>query len=178
MHLTFVIGGARSGKSAFAQGLARQRGGDAVCFAATLREEMADAEMQQRIRRHRNSRPATWPTITLDDHWRETLRIMGRAQVILLDCLSLFVSGTLFMGDSVPANAEDEAAGLMNDLLAAMRDTTADWIVVSNEVGMATVPEHPAARAYRDALGRANQIIMREADEAYLLIAGVPLRVR
>ncbi|MFC1466751.1 MAG: bifunctional adenosylcobinamide kinase/adenosylcobinamide-phosphate guanylyltransferase [Candidatus Brachytrichaceae bacterium NZ_4S206] len=178
MHLTFIIGGARSGKSAFAQDLARQRGGDAVCFVATLREDVADAEMQRRIRRHRAGRPATWPTVALDDGWRTQLRAIADVRVILLDCLSLFVSGALFMGSHLPANAEDEAAVLMDDLLAAMHDSAADWIVVSNEVGMAIVPEHPAARAYRDALGRANQIVMRAADEAYLLVAGAPLRVK
>ena len=178
MRLTFVIGGARSGKSAFAQELARQCGGDAVCFVATLREDFADAEMQQRVRRHRANRPATWPTVALDDRWRAQLRAISGARVILLDCLSLFVSGALFMGGDPPANAEDAAAALVGDLLAAMRDLSAHWIVVSNEVGMSTVPEHPAARAYRDALGRANQMVMRAADEAYLLIAGAPLRVK
>ncbi|MCS7055558.1 MAG: bifunctional adenosylcobinamide kinase/adenosylcobinamide-phosphate guanylyltransferase [Thermoflexales bacterium] len=178
MHLTFVIGGARSGKSAFAQDMARIRGGDAVCFVATLREDIADAEMQRRIQRHRANRPATWPTVALGDHWREQLRAIGNPRVILLDCLSLFVSGALFLGNDPSANAEDAAAALVDDLLTIMRGSTANWIVVSNEVGMATVPEHPVARAYRDALGRANQIVMRAADEAYLLIAGAPLRVR
>ncbi|BCX05376.1 MAG: adenosylcobinamide kinase/adenosylcobinamide phosphate guanyltransferase [Candidatus Roseilinea sp.] len=178
MHLTFIIGGARSGKSAFAQHLAQQRGGDAVCFVATLREDIADAEMQRRIQWHRAARPATWPTVALDDRWRERLRAIAGVQVVLLDCLSLFVSGALFTDGDLPANAEDEAAALTDDLIAAMRDSPADWIVVSNEVGMATVPEHPAARAYRDALGRANQIVMHAADEAYLLVAGAPLRVK
>lgn len=178
MRLTFVIGGARSGKSAFAQELARRCGGDAVCFVATLREDIADAEMQQRIRRHRANRPATWPTVALDDRWRTQLRAISGARVILLDCLSLFVGGALFMGGNPPANAEDAAAALVGDLLVAMRDSSAHWIVVSNEVGMSIVPEHPAARAYRDALGRANQMVMRAADEAYLLVAGAPLRVK
>ncbi len=178
MHLTFVIGGARSGKSAFAQELARRYGGDAVCFVATLREDVADAEMKQRLRRHRANRPETWPTVALDDRWRAQLRAITGARVILLDCLSLFVSGALFMGNDLPANAEDETAALMDDLLAAMHDSGANWIVVSNEVGMGIVPEHPAARLYRDALGRANQMVMRAANEAYLLIAGAPLRVK
>jgi adenosylcobinamide kinase/adenosylcobinamide-phosphate guanylyltransferase len=178
MHLTFVIGGARSGKSAFTQALAHRRGGDAVLFVATCREDDADDEMKQRIQRHRASRPITWPTITLGDDWRDQLLAAPVARVALLDCLSLFISGALFMSAQAPTDAEDRADALACELLAVVRNTSADWIVVSNEVGMAGVPEHVAARAYRDALGRANQAIMRTADEAYLLVAGAPLKVK
>jgi adenosylcobinamide kinase/adenosylcobinamide-phosphate guanylyltransferase len=186
MHLTFVIGGARSGKSLFAQQLAQQRGEERAVFVATLRET-DDPEMQQRIARHRVARPARWPTIVLDAAWRDQIHALPICDIALLDCLSLFISGQLFMTEDAPTRAasacdvasiEDHAEALTNDLLAAMHTRSIDWIVVSNEVGMATVPEHPQARAYRDALGRANQVIMRAASEAYLLIAGAPMKVK
>jgi adenosylcobinamide kinase/adenosylcobinamide-phosphate guanylyltransferase len=181
MHLTFVIGGARSGKSTFAQQLAQQRDEARTVFLATLRET-DDPEMQQRIAHHRAARPDTWPTIVLDAAWRDQIRALPVCDIALLDCLSLFISGELFMAEHASArdvaSIEDRAEALTNDLLAAIHTRAIDWIVVSNEVGMATVPEHPQARAYRDALGRANQVIMRAASEAYLLIAGAPMKVK
>ena len=177
MPLTFIIGGARSGKSVFAQQLAQQRGNGRVWFVATLRES-DDDEMQRRIKRHQASRPAAWPTTVLGDAWREQLQTAPPMHVGLLDCMSLFVSGALFMREHAPTDAEDVAESLTHDLLAAMRGTMMDWIVVSNEMGMSVVPESASARAYRDALGRANQTLMRAADEAWLLVAGAPVKVK
>jgi len=180
MHLDFILGGARSGKSKFAEQLALKRGGvDGVWFVATLRDT-TDAEMQRRILRHRAGRPASWPTTVLDDAWRTQLSAPPRARVAVLDCLSLFISGVLFMIEPSPvdADAEDAAESLTLELLAAMTRTRIDWIVVTNEVGMGVVPEHAGARAFRDALGRANQTMMQAATEAWLLVAGVPLKVR
>ncbi len=184
--LTFIIGSARSGKSALAQQLANMRGGEGVLFVATLRETietLADAESVARIARHRADRPATWRTLVVGDHPSKEIEKMLEihpARAVLLDCLSLLISGALFMGESVPADAESQAERVAHELLSVYRAGSAvcDWIVVSNEVGMSVVPDSAIARAYRDALGRANQTIARAADEAWLTVAGLSTRMK
>ncbi len=181
--LTYITGGARSGKSSFAQRLALERAGDAVLFVATLRETEAvlqDIEMQTRIARHRAARPAAWATLLLGD---DLSRIASTAQstnvrCVLLDCLSLFVSGALFMGTELPPRPEDAAHAAAERLLSALRSCNVNAIVVSNEVGLGVVPDNAWARAYRDALGRANQLLAAAADEAYLLVSGLPLKLK
>lgn len=198
--LTFILGGARSGKSRLAQSLAIERAGDAVLYVATLRETpevAADAEMQARIARHRAQRPAAWRTLVAGDTpGRDILRALQSTQtddsaghsgpkipnpkprIVLLDCLSMLISGALFMGEAIPANVEDRAVDVADALLDAWRAGGCDWIVVSNEVGLSVVPENAWARAYRDALGRANQRVAQFADEAYFVAAGLPLRLK
>jgi len=181
--ITFVLGGARSGKSAFAQHLAFEIGGEAVLFIATLRETeavRADPEMQQRLARHRAVRPSAWRTLVLEDDLAVIARALETAptRCVLLDCLSLYVSGALFMSEVLPADVEDRAAQLAESLVMFARATACPWVIVSNEVGMDVTPPSPAARAYRDALGRANQIVARHADRAFLIVAGLPLRLK
>lgn len=181
--LTFVTGGARSGKSAFAQNAALARAGDNVLFVATLRETDAvrdDAEMRSRIARHQASRPASWRTLVLGDDLRAIAQAVHeqRARCVLLDCLSLYVSGVLFMDSQPPAQPEDAAGEATQRLLSALRATGVDAIVVSNEVGMGIVPDNAWSRAYRDALGRANQLLAASADAAYLLVSGLSLRLK
>jgi adenosylcobinamide kinase/adenosylcobinamide-phosphate guanylyltransferase len=179
-RFTFILGGARSGKSAYAQTLAGQRAGDDVLYVATLREtaEVAhDIEMQQRIAKHRASRPSTWRTLVVgDDPCPEinTALQVTPAKLVLLDCLAMLVSGRLFMDEAMPTDAEDRASQLAESLIALQHHSNIDWIVVSNEVGLSVVPDNAFARAYRDALGRANQRIAAHADEVYFLVAGLP----
>lgn len=182
-NLTFVLGGARSGKSAFAQSLAQSRAGDRVLFLATLRETreaLDDPEMQQRIAWHRAARPATWRTHVVDDDLRAVADAIAQsgAACALLDCLSLYISGRLFMQAELPANPEDAACAATEALLDVYRASDVPWIIVSNEVGMGIVPDNPWARAYRDALGRANQIVAQAADEAFFIVAGLPIRLK
>jgi adenosylcobinamide kinase / adenosylcobinamide-phosphate guanylyltransferase len=181
--LTFITGGARSGKSAFAQRLATERAGDAVLYIATWREteETArDTEAQRRIARHRASRPTTWTTLVLEDE----LNVIPRAaqshgsHALLLDCLSLYISGTLFMHPEPPVDAEDAAADAVERLLNVLRETDRACFIVSNEVGLGIAPDNALARAYRDALGRANQIAAAAADEAFLMAAGLAVRLK
>ncbi len=181
--LTFILGGARSGKSAFAQRLATERGGDAVLFVATLRETEAmrhDAEMRARVARHQATRPQAWPTFVLGDDIAalgEAARV-NRVRCVLLDCLSLYISGAVFMQPELPAAPEDATADATNRLLDLIHTTDADWIIVSNEVGMGVVPDNAWARAYRDALGRANQMMASAADVAYFVVAGLPMTLK
>lgn len=181
--LTFITGGARSGKSAFAQRLAHTRAGDAVLFVATLRESEAvlqDGEMRQRIARHQSSRPQSWGTLVLGDDLSAIAHAVHehQARCVLLDCVSLYISGVLFMDSALPSQPEDAASDAAQRLLDELRAIGADAIVVSNEVGMGVVPDNAWARAYRDALGRANQLLAAAADEAYMLVSGLPLKLK
>ncbi|MCS6773983.1 MAG: bifunctional adenosylcobinamide kinase/adenosylcobinamide-phosphate guanylyltransferase [Anaerolineae bacterium] len=181
--IAFVLGGARSGKSAFAQRLALERGGEQVLFVATLRETDAiqnDPEMQRRLARHRAERPTHWHTVVLADdlHVISAALLEREARCVLLDCLSLYISGCLFMGETLPPDPEQAAADATKALLNAIRATACPWVIVSNEVGLSVAPDNAAGRAYRDALGRANQIVAQAADEVYLLVAGLPLRLK
>lgn len=181
--LTFILGGARSGKSAMAQRMAHERGGDAVLYLATYRPsaDHNDAEMQRRIAKHRADRPNTWPTAIIDAAPAPSIAAairQHRPRVLLLDCLSMLVSGALFMGDDLPTDPEAEATQVVEAMLQTYAESDCEWVVVSNEVGLSLVPEHPASRAYRDALGRANQVLARAADAVYFVIAGLPQRLR
>ena len=176
--LTLILGGARSGKSSYAQRLAHERGGDDVLFVATA--QALDDEMQSRIEAHRRDRPAAWRTLEAPLYTGEAIARAGASAIILVDCLTLLVSNVvLALPESAsPAQAEAAALAEVDELLAAYRRGTASWIVISNEVGLGLVPPYPVGRTYRDALGRANQHLAAEADEVLFLVAGIPMKIK
>lgn len=181
--LTLVTGGARSGKSQFAERLAR-RCRQPVLYVATA--EVGDDEMRDRVRVHQERRPAGWQTL-------EARREIGAAlaaiptppATVLLDDLGLLVTNHLLdlcgPADPTAETARDLDAALGSEidaLLRAQADGGWDLIVVTNEVGLGIVPATPLGRVFRDALGRANQALAARADEVYLLVAGLPLRLK
>jgi adenosylcobinamide kinase / adenosylcobinamide-phosphate guanylyltransferase len=164
-ELIFVTGGARSGKSSFALEKARELGGDTVTFVATA--ERSDDEMMDRIAHHQLERPSAWKTIEAP---REVLIADLKSKVVLLDCLSLFVSNLLLDG-------LDESV-ILERTQNILDSKTQTLIVVSNEVGMGLVPEYPLGRQFRDVLGRANQLVARASTQAFFLVSGIPLRLK
>ena len=176
--LTLILGGARSGKSAYAQSLAAERG-RAVLYVATA--EPGDAEMAGRIAAHRAGRPSSWRTLEATRYVGEAIRAAaGEADLILLDCLTLLATNVIVPLPE-PIGAREAEAALdaeVNALLAACRASSAEWIVISNEVGSGLVPPYPLGRVYRDALGRANQRLAAAADEVLFLVAGLPLKLK
>jgi adenosylcobinamide kinase / adenosylcobinamide-phosphate guanylyltransferase len=178
-RLCLILGGARSGKSAYAQRLAQEWGGDHVLFIATA--EAWDEDMAQRIARHQQERPAAWRTV-------ETPRQVGRAialhlydtPVVLVDCLTLLVSNTLLHCGTSPDPTAAEAAVQeeVTELVQTCQMTAATYIVVSNEVGLGLVPDNPLGRLYRDLLGRANQTLAARAEAVYFMVAGLPVDVK
>jgi len=170
MPLTVLLGGARSGKSALAVELARSSGRDVV-FVATA--EAGDAEMAERIARHRTDRPAAWRTIEEPVHLRAAVARAPAASAVIVDCLALWVANLQEKGWDADAIAA-EAAAAARELAA--RDAS---IVVTNEVGMGIVPATTLGRTFRDLLGRVNTVVVREAGRAYLVVAGrtLPLEV-
>jgi adenosylcobinamide kinase/adenosylcobinamide-phosphate guanylyltransferase len=165
-----VLGGARSGKSSFAERLAADCG-QPVLYVATA--TAGDDEMAERIRLHQAQRPAGWRTLEasreLDVAVPEALR---DARTVLVEDLTLLLSNLMLELHS--SAAEARAIAEFDVLL----ELPADVIVVSNEVGLGIVPPTPLGRVFRDALGRLNQHAAARSSEVYLLVAGLPLRLK
>ena len=167
--LIFITGGARSGKSAFAQKLANNLS-KRVTYIATAGAR--DKEMELRIKIHRKNRPPHWRTIEQEKNITEVLSLAAeKSEVILLDCLTLLISNLLL---SVRKDVLKEIRQLVNKI----REIKATVLIVSNEVGMGIVPDNRLARKFRDMAGRANQIVAQAADEVYLVVSGIPIKVK
>ena len=175
--LILVTGGARSGKSSFAEKLAKETNKD-VTYVAT--SQALDEEMTLRIEEHKKRRPRNWKTIEEPLNASSVIEKEGKAdRVILLDCLALLVANLIFSkGDSTSELIDQAVLNEIKTLAKISKDVQASVIIVTNEVGMGIVPEYPLGRAYRDTLGKANQILASEADEVYLLICGIPVNVK
>lgn len=174
-----ILGGARSGKSRFAQQLARQVAGDDVLFIATA--EAGDDEMRERIAMHQRSRPESWSLLEAPTAVGEALNNANRAfGAVIVDCLTLLISNVMLAADdSVPAReVERQVDREVECLLAACVRAAGVVIIVSGEVGMGLVPDNPLGRFFRDLHGRANQRIAVECDAVYQMIAGIPLDVK
>lgn len=175
MGYTFVLGGARSGKSSFAEQLALRMSeihSMNVTYVATA--QVSDDEMQERIHRHRSGRPPQWDTaeIPLDvSTWLQTERA---PQVILIDCLSLLLNNWMFLDGC----EEEQVFARIDQLVVEMTETKHQVIVVSNEVGQGIVPRDGVSRRYRDWLGVMNQKVAQCAEKVIWVVAGIPVDLR
>ena len=159
---TLLIGGARSGKTATAERLARASGAPVVYLATG---EPGDEEMADRIARHRSDRPGGW--ITAEEP-RDLIGAIGQLPddvFVVVDCLTLWLANRLEASDDALLGEAVAVAG-------ALADRPGDGAVVSNEVGSGIVPVDAATRRYRDLLGRVNGVFRADAAEAYLCVAG------
>jgi len=169
-----VLGGARSGKSAFAVNLAR--GYKRVTYLATARVQ--DAEMAERVKRHRQIRPASWQTIESPSHAdKRILELAGSTDLVLLDCLTLYVTNLLLDGNQKEAK-EPYILEEIERLCHASKDVSYDVIMVSNEVGLGIIPADPLGRQFMDIAGLVNQQVAREAEAVYFLVAGIAKRIK
>ena len=182
-RLILILGGARSGKSAFAERLAANSG-RSVAFIATA--TAGDEEMRQRIIRHRAARPVTWHTIEEPlDLASAVLRAGEVADVLLLDCITLWLNNLFAQRGGGHESEEgsyetdrlfDEAAIEATEALlraAQSLEPGKSLLIVTNEVGLGIVPAYPLGRLYRDTLGIVNQRLARAADRVYVMIAGM-----
>ena len=170
-----ILGGARSGKSHFAQQLAKKLS-DKVLFVAT--GEALDEEMQARIAEHKKARPKSWRTLEISTGiGKEIKKQIGDAEMVIIDCLTLLVSNLLRDEPAYP-EAEKRVTTEIDELLACMDKLDASFIIVSNEVGMGLVPETRLGRIYRDLLGKVNRLIAQHANEVYFMVAGMPIEVK
>jgi adenosylcobinamide kinase/adenosylcobinamide-phosphate guanylyltransferase len=174
-QIILLLGGARSGKSRYAQQLAGQLD-DKVLFVAT--GEPLDQEMLNRIAEHRKSRPESWRTLEIPIGIGKAIeKGIGNAEVVVIDCLTLLVSN-LLRDEPGYLEAEKRVTSEINELIAVMDRFDVSFVIVSNEVGMGLVPESKLGRIYRDMLGKANQLIASHATEVYLMVACLPVRVK
>ncbi len=172
--VTLIVGGARSGKSAQAIVLARQveNFSERAFFVATA--EPLDDEMRARIAHHRATRPAEFQTVEEPLQLVEVLQALeGRADIVVLDCLTLWISNLLHRG--LPDEGIMAAA---DTLVESLQSASFASVVVSSEVGSGIVPENPLARRFRDLLGWTNQKVAARAGSVLLMVAGYPLRVK
>jgi adenosylcobinamide kinase/adenosylcobinamide-phosphate guanylyltransferase len=164
-----VLGGARSGKSSFAERLATESG-LAVVYVATA--TAGDSEMAERIAMHRAQRPAAWRTLELPTGIADGVAAdLSEGVIIAVEDLTFLLSNLMADDES---QAESHAIAEVTALLAL----PADIILVSNEVGMGLVPPYPLGRRFRDALGRVNQFAAAACGEVYVLFAGLPLQLK
>ena len=167
-----VTGGARSGKSRYAEALARHFGGEEVAYIATL--EPSDDEMTRRIAQHRARRSARWKTVETRLEVAKVIQEV-EAEVILLDCLSGFVSNLLLEYETKgEVAATDAISKAVEGVISTVQSSSKTVIIVSNEVGSGVVPAYALGRWYRDALGTANARVARVADAVILMSVGIP----
>lgn len=172
-RLVFVTGGARSGKSGFAEGLAVESG-LALVYIATA--TAGDPEMAERIGRHRDSRGDGWLTVEEPLDIAGALDgLSGKGHAVVVDCLTLWLANTMMdFGDDFEVVAREKADRLAD----ALKIFDGVAVVVSNEVGLGIVPDNALARRFRDAAGAVNRIIAAASDEVYLMVSGIPVRIK
>jgi adenosylcobinamide kinase/adenosylcobinamide-phosphate guanylyltransferase len=180
--LVLILGGARAGKTRFAERLAA-RHGDRVCYVATA--EAGDDEMRARIAAHRNARPGGWLTVEAPRDAAGALTGIERPDAVLLDCLTVWTSNLLLdrlapeaLNERMVSAAEREVRDAVAALLDWQGATRVPLYIVSNEVGLGVVPAYPLGRVFQDVLGRLNQRVAAAADEVYLVVAGLALPLK
>jgi len=166
--ITFITGGARSGKSSFALKIASKRGRKKAFIATS---EPIDEEMKNRILRHKKERPPDWTTFEEPIDISALINNIKRDyDSILIDCLTIWLSNIFHRGLNKDTT--------INGLISALREPPSDIYIVSNEIGMGIVPESPTTREFRDMAGRLNQMIASIADEVYLVVSGIPIKIK
>ena len=171
-RIVYITGGSRSGKSGYAQQLAEGHAGD-LLYVATA--EIRDAEMNERVSRHRAERGERWHTLEEPLRLADTVPdAAGGCGAVLVDCLTLWLSNLLEQhGDDA-----EQIAVATDELLAALRALEATTYLVANEVGSGIVPENHLARSFRDLAGIMNQQVAAGADEAWLVVSGLPMKLK
>lgn len=170
-ELIFIIGGARSGKSRYAVKLAKKTGKEVVFLATGIAK---DEEMKNRIKLHRESRPSSWRTIEEGkDPLGVLINLKENYKVVILDCLTFFISNLLLDGVKEKLILKE-----IKRLAEITLKNDYKLIIVSNEVGEGVVPHTQSGRDFRDIAGMANQIIADYAQEVYLMMAGIPLKLK
>lgn len=183
-RIILVTGGARSGKSSFAEQLIAGIGGD-IAYIATA--QALDGEMEDRISKHRLQRPSSWQTFETPTQPSAVIADEGqRRTAMLLDCLTVMITNRMLVraidwDQPTVAQLNAVEADVMAEIeavIAAAETSRADLVAVTNEVGYGIVPIAPLARFFRDCAGRVNQRMAAAASEVYLVVSGIPVRIK
>ncbi|MBI9043201.1 MAG: bifunctional adenosylcobinamide kinase/adenosylcobinamide-phosphate guanylyltransferase [Anaerolineaceae bacterium] len=176
--LMLLTGGARSGKSSFAEKLAADNG-KKVLYVATA--YAGDEEMKERIVVHKAQRPDHWDTLEAQKNVGAAVKAYtGEFEIVLLDCMTMLTSNVIFSLPE-PFTLEQVQAEMqfeLDALVAAFQESHALWIIVTNEVGLGLVPDNYLGRVYRDVLGFANQRLAKIADEVLFMVSGIPMKIK
>jgi len=183
--IILVTGGARSGKSSFAEKLVADLGKKIAYIATAI---PFDEGMKDRIKKHRSSRPANWTTYEIyKDIYKYIDEISEKHDAILLDCVTILVTNLMFENNEI--NWETVNRGKIDEierdiklqvdfLLNGIRNTSLKCVLVTNEVGMGIVPENRLSRVFRDIAGRINQFAAAKSDEVYFTVSGIPMKIK
>lgn len=176
--LIFILGGARSGKSIFADRLAKTFN-KKVVYIATFPED-GDEEMLERIKEHKKMRPKEWKTHEIEKADDIILNVRKtKNSIILIECLTILISNLLFKShEKYTEETEESAINKIEKLITSIKNSDNTTIIVSNEVGQGVVPMNKLARRYRDILGKANQLMAKNANEFYVMFAGIPVEIK
>ncbi|MFA5271408.1 MAG: bifunctional adenosylcobinamide kinase/adenosylcobinamide-phosphate guanylyltransferase [Candidatus Omnitrophota bacterium] len=170
--IIFILGGARSGKSTFAIKLAKDSGKKKIAFIAT--GQALDEEMEKRIMLHKRVRPVNFKTFEEPCDVEVLLKkITGKFDLIIIDCLTLFVSNLL-----LKKYKEEEIYKKMGDILTLLNKINAKTIIISNEVGLGIVPASKLGRDFRDIAGKVNQLTVQQAKNVFFMVSGIPWRIK
>lgn len=182
--LILVTGGARSGKSTYAEKLVKEHGNEVMYIATSI---PFDDEMKDRVRKHRERRPDNWHTFEGYSDLKKVYDNHDSFQVILLDCVTVMITNLLFEKagedfDSLDSNKiniiEKNIMDEVEDFISAVKRNPETAVLVTNELGSGIVPEYKSGRVFRDIAGRVNQYIASMADEVYIAISGIPLKLK
>lgn len=184
-RIVLATGGARSGKSTFAEKYLEERY-EQVSYIATA--IAFDDEMRARIAKHQAQRPSHWETFeAYKDLDRLVTQIDSRSKGCLLDCLTILVTNWMMDDTRIDWDRpepeavnrlQSEILSAVGELLETLKGLELTMVFVTNELGMGIVPENPMARAFRDIAGRVNQLVASQADEVYLLVCGLPMTLK
>lgn len=174
--LTFISGGARSGKSDYAMEIAGKTGGSLVYIATA---SAGDPEMEERINRHRSERGEDWATIEEQLNIDRALADLPPGSTVVIDCLTLWLTNVMTLhGMQVIEQFETGAVMRAANIISAIKEYDGSVIAVTNELGLGIVPADKTTRLFRDVMGRINRIFADAADEAYMTVSGQPLKLK
>lgn len=182
-NIIFITGGARSGKSSFAEDFAKKNS-NKISYIATL--NFFDEEMKNRIEQHKLRRDDNFETIEAHKNFLEVFKNINSDNIVLLDCITNMVSNLLLENQVDFENLSQNQINTfevvinneINQLLEAIKNHKNHCIIVSNELGMGLVPPYALGRIFRDIAGRINQRIAKEASEVYFVISGIPMKIK
>lgn len=182
--IVLVTGGARSGKSSFAESLCKMQNNKTAYIATSI---PFDEEMKDRVKKHRESRPREWKTYeTYEKVYASIPEIAAENETVILDCVTLMVNNLMFKENIdydqiTPEQANQIEKSIKEEfekLIEAIKQTNLYFVIVTNEIGMSPVAANKLTRIYTDIIGRMNQLIARAADEVYFVVSGIPMQIK
>lgn len=182
-QIVFITGGARSGKSSFAEKLALETGRN-ITYIATL--NIFDEEMKSRVEEHKNRRDSRFQTVEAYKNFDVIFKNIPANDTILFDCVTNMVTNLMFEHNIDWDNTEPKEVAIVEEYINSELDVLIEKsifhkgkvIFVSNELGMGLVPPYALGRYFRDIAGRANQKLAKNSDEAYFIVSGIPMKIK